>query len=225
MNNLSRLAVIGLVTIFLSACAGKKVELNRTVFESQKIEVVRIDQMESTISAEKSNQAKKVGLIGGVAGVLIGSVVDNNTNAARAKSLTPLADALSNYDVNQQISDALAKHLTGSAFAEQINFDTNFDPKDKVKPYLVPRVTPSVVMAADYSGFTVTLNVVTYQNKEGKKPHKGEYIAEHLLDAQGEEVTKEDNFQFWLDNPDNLIESITKKIDEAVAAFATDFNS
>jgi len=184
MNNLSRLAVIGLVTIFLSACAGKKVELNRTVFESQKIEVVRIDQMESTISAEKSNQAKKVGLIGGVAGVLIGSVVDNNTNAARAKSLTPLADALSNYDVNQQI-----------------------------------------VMAADYSGFTVTLNVVTYQNKDGKKPHKGEYIAEHLLDAQGEEVTKEDNFQFWLDNPDNLIENITKKIDEAVAAFATDFKA
>ena len=166
-----------------------------------------------------------MGLIGGVAGVLIGSAVDANTNKKRAKKLTPIEQALGEFDVNKQVSVSLQKHLSGGAFAEQVNFDTAFDPKEKLKSYLVPRVTPNVVMAADYSSISVVLNTVTYQNREGKRPYRGTYTSEYILDSQGEEVTKEDNFQFWSDNPDILKQKITATIDEATLAFAKDFNN
>ena len=223
-RKLIHLSTLLLVAGTLSACAGKKIELDRTVFETQKVEVVRINQLGSILTAEKSNSGKKVGLIGGVAGVLIGSAVDANTNKSRAKKLTPLAQAMGEYDVNQKIIESLQKQLKGNAFNEQLRLDTNFDPKDKVKPYLVPRVSPSVVMAADYASISVVLNVVTYQNKEGKRPHKEKYSAEYILDSQGEKVNKEDNFQFWSDNPELLKENISATIDEAVSKFANDFN-
>ena len=224
-RNLYSLAVIALAAVLLSACTGKKVELDRSIFDSRKVEAVRIDQLDSSLSAEKSNSGKKVGLIGGVAGVLIGSAVDANTNASRTKKLTPLSQALGEYDINKQIAASLENHLKGSAFAEQMRLDTNFDPKDKTKLFLVPRVTPNVIMAADYSSISVILNTITYQNDEGKKPHRGEYSAEYILYSQGEEVNKEDNFQFWSDNPDLLKENINATIDQAVNDFASDFNS
>ena len=220
-----RLAVISLMILLLSACAGKGIELNRSVFESNKIALVRVDQLQSTVRAEKSTTREKIGIFGGVTGVVVGTVIDKSTDAARARSLTPLAKALSDYNINQHVSDALANHLRGGAFAERVTFDTIINPKDKTKPYLVPRVTPSVVMAADYSSIIVTFEVVTYQNREGKKPHRGVYSAEHVLDSHGEKVTKSDNFQFWLDNADILKEHISLKIDEAAAEFAKDFNS
>ena len=80
-------------------------------------------------------------------------------------------------------------------------------------------------MAADYSSVTVSLDVVTYQNKDGVKPHRGTYAADYLLDSQGEKVTRSDNFQFWLDNADILKEKISANIDQAAAKFANDFNS
>ena len=224
MKNSYQLTIIIVISIFLSACAAKKNQLDRSIFQSNKIEVIRIDQLGSNLSAEKSNRAKKIGLIGGVPGVLIGSVVDSKTNATRTKTLAPLTKALGDYDINQQILDSLSKQLTGRAFAARVNLDTSFEAKEKIKAFLVPRLTPSVVMSADYSSVTVLLEVITYQNRRGRKPHRGTYSAAHVLDDHGEEVTKEDNFQFWLDNPEILIENISEKIDQAVAEFIQDYN-
>lgn len=225
MKNMYRLATLTLITLLLSACSGKKVELDRNVFETQKIEVVRVEQIESGLSAEISTRGKEVGKFGGVSGFVIGSLVDANTNSVRARSLAPLSKALSNYDINQQISDSLAKQLKGRAFTEQVRLDTSFDPKRKA--YLTPQIMPNVIMAADYSSVTVILEVFTYQNKDSKQPHKGTYTAtaEHALDEQGKEISKEDNFQYWADNPEILIDNINQKIDEAVSQFAQDFNS
>ena len=47
-SKLIQLITVLLVAGALSACAGKKIELDRTVFETQKIEVVRIDQLGSS---------------------------------------------------------------------------------------------------------------------------------------------------------------------------------
>ena len=86
MKNIYSLATVTLVTLLLSACAGKKVELDRNVFETQKIEVVRVEQIESGLSAEISTRGKEVGKFGGVSGFVIGSLVDANTNSVRARS-------------------------------------------------------------------------------------------------------------------------------------------
>lgn len=225
MKNTYRLVTITLITLLLSACAGKSIELDRDVFEAQKIEVVRVEQIESGLSAEISTRGKEVGKFGGVSGFVIGSLVDANTNSVRARSVAPLSKALSDYNINQKISDSLSKHLKGRAFAEQVKLDTSFDPKRKA--YLTPQIMPNVVMAADYSSVTVVLEVFTYQNKDSKRPHKGTYtaIAEHILDEQGKEISKKDNFQYWADNPEILIDNINQKIDQAVSQFAQDFNS
>ena len=225
MNNFHRLLTISLLAIFLSACAGKKVELDRAVLSSQKIEAVRIDQISNAIGSQKSTVAKKVGPFAGVGGFLISTAIDRSTNARRNKKLAPLTEALADYDISKQTETALRKNLKGNVFASELNIDSNFDPKDKTKPYLVPTVTPSAIMAANYSKMSVELAVVTYQNKDGKRPNKQSYVSEYVLDSQGEKVNKEDNFQFWSDNPELLIERINMLIDEAASKFALDFNS
>ena len=225
MKNFYRLLIVSVLLVFLSACAGKKIELDRDLLSSQKIETVRIDQVSNSIGSQKSTVAKKVGPFAGVGGALVSRAIDLRTNAKRTKKLAPLAEALGDYDISKQLEGALKKHLKGNTFADELNLDTSFDPKDKTKPYLVPKVTPIAVMAANYSKVSVELEVATYLNQDAKRPNRESYISEYVLDSQGEKVSKKDNFQYWTDNPDLLIEQLNILIDESASKFALDFNS
>lgn len=225
MKNFQKLLAVFLLAILLSACAGKKIELDRAVFNSQKIAAVRIDSMSNTIESQKSGIRKKVGPYAGVGGFLISTAIDRSTNAQRNRKIAPLAEALGDYDIGEQVGESLEKHLKGNTFAENLAIDTNFDPKDKTKLYLVPTVIPSAIMSVDYSTVSVELAVQTYQNKSGKRPSSQSYTSEYVLDSQGEKVNREDNFQFWTDNPELLIEQVNTLIDEAAVKFALDYNS
>jgi len=222
--NIKSILITLILGLFLSACAGKKVELDRGVFESQKIKWVQLAQLASPLSSEVASSAATTGAIaGGLVGVLIGGAIDANTNSARRKKIEPLVENLKGYDVNKTTFAVFDKALSGVAFGQPLQIETEFDAQNQ-KPFLVPQIQPAVVISADYSKILVAATVSIYQNKEGKKPYKADYLSEQILDDGGEEVTKDDRYQFWLDNPEMIIEKIELGAQEIAEQMAEDFN-
>jgi len=198
--NIKSTLITLILGLFLSACAGKKVELDRGVFESQKIKWVQLAQLASPLSSEVAS-----------------------SNSARRKKIEPLVENLKGYDVNKTTFAAFDKALSGVAFGQPLQIETEFDAQNQ-KPFLVPQIQPAVVISADYSKILVAATVSIYQNKEGKKPYKADYLSEQILDDGGEEVTKDDRYQFWLDNPEMIIEKIELGAQEIAEQMAEDFN-
>ncbi len=227
MQYLARYKLLSILTmtLLLSACAGKKVELDRGVFEQQQISKARLSTAPVTLSPELSTTARTTGVIaGGIVGVLIGGAIDANTNSARAKKLEPLNASLADYSLADTIQEALEAAIKGPAFAEQVTIDRQFDEEDK-KPYLVPTFEAAATMAADFKEIRVLLTATLYQNKDGKRPFTGLYSATQLIEGAAEESSKDDRYQFWSDNPEVIVSKLKLAIDEVVAAMVSDFNA
>ena len=225
MKNYSKILTILLITIFSSACTTAS-KLNRPLVHQEKIKTVNLEKLDHNISIAVSDNTTTAAVAGGLVGVLIGGAIDSNINSKRNKAIEPLREKVTDIDVNKVLINALTHYLTESkAFASEVVIDSEFDREIK-KPYLIPILTPSVVVLANYSGVHVSLAVSTSQksakNKENR--YKSVYVSEQDLDAELA-TEKEANKEYWMENPILLKEKIVDGLYDVSKQFADDYNS
>jgi len=222
------LRLFSIFSICLMSTACSTTSLNRTLVHEEKIKIVYVNELNGNISIEKSNSGKIIGTgVGGVVGALVGNAIDSNTNSKRAEGLTILQGKINDFNVNKIIQNALTHHVQDSAaFSDEVEVTSEFDSTVK-KPYLIPVLTPSIIMSADYSSIDITLKTSTSQkaiNSDTKQnQYKGKYESNQIISSAS--TSKDENKQYWIDNPVDLKERVVNGLYDVTKQFADDFNS
>jgi len=210
----------------ISACASNS-PLNRDLIHQEKIQTVNVTQLDENISIQESKSGLVIGAVaGGLIGGAIGSAVDSNINSGRKKNFESMQEGINNFNVNVILKNALQhKLLDGKAFSDSVIIDTNYDQSVK-KPYLIPVLTPSVVMSSSYDVIDITLKVTTAQKspKNAVNQHKSTYSSQQSIDSISSGSGKEENKQYWIDNLIILKEKIVNGLYDVAEQFADDFN-
>ena len=226
MNTKLKLILILTVCGAISACASNS-PLNRDLIHQEKIQTVNVTQLDENISIKASSSGLVIGAVaGGLIGGAIGSAVDSNINSGRKKNFASTQESINNFNVNVILKNALEhKLLDGKAFSDSVVIDTGFDQSVK-KPYLIPVLTPSIVMSSSYDVVDITLKVTTAQKspRNTENQHKSTYSSQQLIDNASLESGKEENKQYWIDNPIILKEKIVNGLYDVAEQFADDFN-
>lgn len=211
--------------LVLSACATAP-ELNRELVQQQKITSINLNQMDQNMNIDTSDNSATSAATGGLIGALVGGAIDSNANAKRKKALEPMLDMIDSLNVNMVFNNALEDSLErGGAFGESVAINTNFDGAVK-ESFLVPTLTPNVIMKADYSGVMVVLDASISQESAEKKQsqYNSTYTSEQILDS--DLLSKrEDNKQFWKDNQLLLREKIVDGLYDVSEQFVDDYNA
>lgn len=224
MNTHLTLLTTLLVCLVLSGCASTST-LNRELVHKEKIKTVKVNRMEQNINIQQADSTTTGAVAGGLIGVLISSAVDSSSNEKRQTALEPFIEMLVGLDVNKILKNALEHTLSGgSAFVEDVDVNVNYG-EGIASPFLTPIVTPKVIMLANYSGVRADLHVSTSQGNNGKKQNKfvSVYSSKQLMDTTSL-AKREQNKQFWKDNPVLLREKIVNALYDATKQFADDFN-
>ena len=226
MNTKLKLILILTVCGAISACASNS-PLNRDLIHQEKIQTVNVTHLDENISIKASSSGLVIGAVaGGLIGGAIGSAVDSNINSGRKKNFASTQESINNFNVNVILKNALEhKLLDGKAFSDSVVIDTGFDQSVK-KPYLIPVLTPSIVMSSSYDVVDITLKVTTAQKspRNTENQHKSTYSSQQLIDNASLESGKEENKQYWIDNPIILKEKIVNGLYDVAEQFADDFN-
>jgi len=225
MNSNIKLLFAAAAGLFLSACASTP-ELNRGLVHQEKIKTINLDKMDQNISIQVANNGVTGAAAGGLIGILVAGAIDGSTNTKRKKALEPYHEVLNDINVNMVLKNALEHNMLDSkAFSEDVVINTEYD-KEIKKPYLTPILTPNVIMLANYSGVLVSIVASTAQESAKKKQNKysSVYQSEQLMD-EAFLAKKEENKQYWKDNPLILKEKIVDGIYDAAKQFTDDFNS
>jgi len=224
MKNHIKILSVLFVTVVMSACAPKKIELDRTQFSNQKVSTIELKEIKENISIELSDSASESGAaVGGLLGVLVGAAIDSGVNSSRKGKFKAIQDSVSEIDANAILKEALQGKLVGNAFSEDLEL-VAFDKKNK-KPYLTPKVTPSIIMSANYGVVNVLLSSTLNQNNiERKRPYLGIYSSQQLNEAESLEVDKGSNYKYWIDNPETLKDKIINGLNDVAQQFADDYN-
>lgn len=225
MLNKFKVLLVLLFSIFVSACVTKPAELNRAVFDTNKVSKVAVSELEQSISPELSDAGTNSGVVaGGLLGALVGGAIDAGVNSSRKKKFAQVVDGLSEYDVNAAIKANLVQKLVGASFVDTVIVVSADEVKAKNAPSNLPRVLPSVLMSPTYGVVTVQLSLTMNQLKEEDKKYLGYYTSQQFVEDDGLEVDKDKNRQFWIDNPASLISKINAGIESVTQQFADDFN-
>jgi len=211
--------------LLLSACASTT-KLDRELVHQEKIKTINLNQMPENISIQEADNTTTSAVAGGLVGVIIGNAIDSNINSKRRKALEPFIEMLAGLDVNKVLMNALDHNLTGGkAFSEEIAIET-FSSTQTEQSYLVPVVSPSVVMLADYSGVLVGLAVSTPQEQTDKRPkrYNSFYSSKNTMDDELQ-AKREENKAFWNNNSLLLREKIVDGLYDVAKQFANDYNS
>ncbi len=209
----------------LSACTTVP-ELNRELVQQQKITSINLNQMDQNMNIDAADGATASAATGGLIGALVGGAIDSNINAKRKKALEPMLEMIDSLNVNMVLNNALEDNLErGGAFSENVVINTNFDGSVKTS-FLVPTLTPNVIMKANYSGVMVVLDAsMPQQSAENKQSqYNSTYTSEQVLDS--DLLSKrEDNKQFWKDNQLLLREKIVDGLYDVAEQFVDDYNA
>jgi len=225
MNSNIKLLFAAATSLFLSACASTP-ELNRDLVHQEKIKTINLDKMEQNINIQVADSKTTGAILGGLPGLLVSGAVDGNVNSKRKKALEPFHEVLNDINVNMVLKNALEHSMLDSkAFSEDVVINTEYD-KELKTPYLIPILTPNVIMLGDYSGVAVFIIASTAQESTKKKQnkYKSVYQSEQLMD-ESLLAKREENKQYWKDNPLVLKEKIVDGIYDAAKQFADDFNA
>ncbi len=225
VKNHTKILIVLLIAVFSSACTTAP-KLNRTLVHQEKIRTVNLQKLDQNINIQLSDNTTTAAVAGGLVGILVGGAIDANINSKRNKALEPLREKITDIDVNKVLINALTHYLSeGKAFSNDVVIDSEYD-KDIKKPFLVPILTPNVVILANYSGVRVSLAVSTSQKSANKKQNRynSVYVSQQDLDA-GLASDKETSKQFWMDNPILLKEKIVDGLYDVSKQFADDYNA
>ena len=225
MNTKLKLIAVAFFSLILSACASTP-ELNRELVQKEKISNVIVNQMDQNMNIDVADSSASSGAAGGLLGALVGGAIDSNINGKRRKSLAPMIENIESLNVNMVLKNALADSLElGSAFDEEVIITAASDESTQ-NSFLVPILTPNIIMQGDYSGVMVSLTASTVQDQEKKSGNRYQsvYISDQTLDSELL-AKREENKQFWLDNHLLLREKIVDGLYNVAKQFADDYNS
>ena len=229
MNRKLKLAITLLVCIAATACSTTKTPLNRALVHQEKISTVNLKSIEQNITIELSSSGTSAGGAGaGVLGALVGAVVDSSVNSGRKNSFSEIQESTDVMSASMVLKNTLEHNLVGDAFSQELVIDSEYDQSIK-KPYLIPILTPSIIMSPNYGVISILLTTQTTQtslkNEEKQNRYNGSYSSQQLAESSSLSVSKEDNKQYWLDNPVALREKIVNGLYDVAKQFADDFNS
>ncbi len=215
---MTRILSILLFSLVLSACVSPPVELNRSTFDSRKIESIRLMDRDAKIQYQRSDSSTAAATAGaGLLGALVGSAIDAGVNTKRSKSLAPLLGAMADYNPNLYLKSALENEATGVAFQHPVKVTTGSMTEGK----LIPRVIPSYTIAPGFDNVYVSLSVSVEQLIDNEKDYQSLYTGNAFNDREG---TDEEKRQNWIDSPHKLIAKLQSAISDAVQRFVADFN-
>ncbi len=213
-----RVLSILLLSLVITACAGTPVELNRSTFDSRKIESIQVIEHGAKIQYQRSDSGAGAGAAGaGLLGALVGSAIDSGVNTKRSKSIAPVLESMGGYNPNLYLKSALMNEATGIAFQPALNVTMG----GAVDGKLAPRVTPSYTITPDFENVYVSLSVSVEQIADEEKDYQRIYTGNEFNDRAG---SKEEKRQDWIDNPEKLIAKFQSAISDAVQRFVADFN-
>ncbi len=237
MNTKLKLFFILTLSIISSACT-TTVSLNRDVVHQEKIQAVNLNKLNENVSIELSGSTNgnsigtAAGSVGGAAGgflgSLLGSAIDAGIDSSRKKAFNSIKESTHVMSANMVLQNALAHNLEGNAFSDDVVINSEFDTSIK-KPYLIPVLTPSVVMAPNYSQINIFLSTSITQksikNIEKQNQYQRVYTSEQVLGSDGSTGSKQSNKQYWIDNPVVLREKIVDGLYDVSKQFSDDFNA
>lgn len=229
MNTNLKKFLILCICIASSACSTTKVQLNRDLVHQEKVNTINVNPMVENISIELSNSGTTTGVVaGGLVGALIGGAVDSSINSSRKKSFGEIQESTNVMGSNAILKNALTHYSEGNAFGENVIINLGFDNSIK-KPYLLPILTPSITMSSNYGVIDILLKTSTTQkssnNSEKQNQYKGSYSSQQVIESDTLDASKEDNKQYWIDNPIILREKIVDGLYDVAKQFADDFNA
>lgn len=227
LKNNTKILTALLIAIFASACTTAS-KLDRTLVHKEKIRTVNLQKLDQNINIQVSDNTTTSAVAGGLVGILVGGAIDANINSKREKAIEPLREKITDIDVNKVLVNALTHYLSeGKAFSNDVVINTEYDENTK-KSFLVPILTPNVVVLANYSGVRVSLAVSTAQTqnstKKKQKRYTSVYISQQDLDAELAS-DKETSKKFWAENPVLLKEKIVDGLYDVSKQFADDYNA
>jgi hypothetical protein len=226
---LSLIVIVGLLNACATTPPGSN--LDRSVFDTHKIREINIQQLNQSIQPEFVKGSAMGGVIGRVVGASVGvgavgsivnGVVDAGVNVLRKKKFEPVLASLGEFNANHTFKETLAQHLKGRAFDANLKLNPDFGHED-TKRTMVPTITPNIMMSENYESVGVLISAYTRQ-PDKRKPYHTFYFSQQFINDNPAAGNKDQNREFWIENPDALVKKINTGIDDVVQRFANDLN-
>lgn len=200
MNINLKLFAISIICAVATACT-TTTSLNRSLVHKEKIQTVNLNHLAENISIELSA-----------------------ANANKKETFKTIQGNLDDFSSNMVLKAALAHNLLdGNAFSDNVIIDSAFDVSIET-PYLIPVLTPSIIMSANYDVIDIVLKTSTTQKAKngGENQYKVIYSSQQIIQTSS---TAEKNKQYWVDNPLVLKEKIVNGLYDVAQQFSNDFNT
>jgi len=221
LNKLITLYILCSSLILAGCVTSGPVLLNRGGFETNKISEISLYSENINIKPELSNQST-VQADSGIAGLLVGGVIDASSNKKRRNTFTPLEEALSSSKLDEYVESQLKEKLSGFAFSSPIKISRiEKGTFEKSSRELVPSVEPTATLSNNYVVLTVSLQVSVKQKPELKNYDKIYSTQKVVGSIKQERAELISNFS---KDPNKLIETTKLAYDEVIDQFVQDFN-
>jgi len=200
MNVNSKL-ILALITCITATACTTTGGLNRSLVHQEKIQYVDVSLLSQNVVIELSDS--------------------NALNDSRTRNFGSLQRKIHDINVNAVLKNALQHNLIGNAFDEDLTIGSQADVSLN-DSYLVPILTPTVIMSSDYGAINITLTTTTTQlNANGEREqYDAVYSSKQVIGVS----TSKSNQLFWNDNPLILKERIVNGLYDVANKFAKDFN-
>lgn len=222
MNTKFKLILLLTVCAMSSACTSTK--LNRSSVHNEKISSVNVNKLDENIDIQSSRTWTVVGGLVFVPLAAVGAGVDAKVTEARRGVFKETQGKINDFDVNKVLEAALQHNMEGAAFNENVVVISG---GRAAESYLVPVLTPTITMSANYGAVKVSLKTSTTQknvkDEQKQNVYKRVYSSKYNL---GNALSNtENNKQYWSNNPVLLKEKIVNGLYDVAKQFSDDFNS
>jgi hypothetical protein len=223
MKEFSKYILLIAVAGLLNACATSPVAIDQRAFNSNKIQELHIQPLKNNITPVKQSTASIASTLGaGLIGSVASSVFDAGVHLTQKQKLNGMLERIKDYDVNVALKNILADKLQGEAFSDDLTIRER-PAQATALPLMTPSIKPKVVMSKNYTTIGVVLDTRTLISKS-QAPFKSAYFSERFIDESIVSDNKNDNKQYWVENPDVLINKIESGLAEIAQQFADEYN-
>ena len=218
-----RLALSAFIILTLTACASKPVDFQALKRDKISSVVVASDTMltfEPSVSGGDGTAASGGGLLGAV----IGASIDSSINSKRKKRFAPINDVFQNEDLRALFSQQLSG-LSGEVFNDSLVVSvTEKLPGAKEMKDNSLNLNANYYLSSDHQSVIVNAQSTLKTNQEGGNFYHL-FNGSSSVDLGGTKVDIEDVTQFWVDNPEELKNTVTAAMQEIVKKIQTYYNT
>lgn len=213
MKRLIYISLLSAASLVLAGCAHSFVELDREQLQRQPISIIELEVAENKVFVQDSTV---------LTGIVLMPFVENEVNRARERALNPIRSAMQNYDLQIKFANRL-RELTGEPpFSAQMEVSP---PLLESTALSVAKMKVRVTLSMDYTLLEVSAWLNYHQNPLAKKRYHKTYISMQELKQYGVRGKKAQISKSLEDNPQPLIDSVEKGMQEVVDLFSRDLRT